>query len=101
MCLALRVGDRWEADGKLELVAVQASQFQLRQRKELEARELEKKTKEAAAASKRTVTEDDYTQLVEVCHVNSPVRVPLPGNLHVILFGPGKVGHPSRARCPG
>ena len=51
-------------------LVLQASQFQLRLQKEGEAREAEKKAKEAAAANKRTVTEDDYAQLVDVWPVS-------------------------------
>lgn len=45
---------------------VQASAFQLRLQREAEAKEREKAAAEKAAAAKRVVSEEDYSQLVDV-----------------------------------
>jgi hypothetical protein len=49
---------------------VQASAFQLRLQREAEAKEREKAAAAKAAQAKRTVSEEDYSQLVEVCGVS-------------------------------
>ena len=47
-------------------VLLQASAFQLRLQREAEAKEREKAAAAKAAQAKRTVSEQDYSQIVEV-----------------------------------